>query len=142
MVRSGRNGLVKWDAGGVLATAAELLSIKQWALSMKTGKIKVTSFGDANHVYVPGMPDIAGSLTGFWNSADMSLINAARATTPGHLVLVPDDTDLDDGGTPAPHQFSGLAYLDASINTDVEGAPALTGEILAAGPWTIPNENA
>ena len=43
MIRSGRNGLVKWDPTGVGgATAEPLLSIKAWVLSMKTEKIKVS----------------------------------------------------------------------------------------------------
>jgi len=137
MIRAGRNGEVKWDptgAGGV--TAVALLSIKAWQLSMKVDKINVTCFQDQNKVYVPGMADISGSLTGFWNSEDMALVTAARATVPGFLELIPDTTD----GTPTPFAFTGKAYLDAEINTDVEGAPELTGQILAAGPWTVPVE--
>ena len=142
MIRSGRNGQVKWDpAGGDGTTAEVLLSIKTFTVSLKTEKINVTCFQDQNRVYVPGMPDISGSLGGFWNSEDMALILAARATTPGYLILIPDTGDLDDETTPAPHAFEGLAYLDADLNTDVEGAPELTGQILAAGPWTLPNEN-
>jgi hypothetical protein len=28
--------------------------------------------------------------------------------------------------------------MDAEIDTDVEGAPALSGTFMAAGPWTLP----
>lgn len=141
MIRSGRNGEVKWDpAGGAGAAAEALASIKAFTVSMKTEKINVSCFQDQNRVYVPGMPDISGSLTGFFNSADLALIAAARATTPGYLILIPDTTDLDTGVPPVPFAFEGLAYLDAEINTDVEGAPELTGQILAAGPWTFPTE--
>lgn len=140
MIKSGRNGEVKWDpAGGAGAASEALLSIKAFTVSMKTEKINVTCFQDQNRVYVPGMPDISGSLTGFWNSEDMALVTAARATSPGYLVLIPDTTDL---AAVEPHAFEGLAYLDAEINTDVEGAPELTGQILAAGPWTFPTEGA
>jgi hypothetical protein len=142
MIKSGRNGEVKWDpAGGSGASSETLLSVKTFTLSMKTEKINVTCFQDQNRVYVPGMPDISGSLGGFWNSEDMALVTAARAVSPGYLVLIPDTTDLDDETIPAPHAFEGLAYLDAEINTDVEGAPELTGQILAAGTWTFPAEN-
>jgi hypothetical protein len=140
MIRSGRNGLVKWDPTGVGgATAIALMSIKNWTLSLKTEKLNVTCFQDQNRVYLPGLRDIAGTLTGFWNSEDLSLIEATEMTTPGHLVLIPDTTDLD-GGTPgAPFAFEGPAYLDAEIDTDVEGAPGLSGEILAAGTWVMPS---
>jgi hypothetical protein len=136
MIRAGRNGEVRFDptgAGG--ATLVPIMSIKGWKLSLKTDKINVTCFQDQNKVYVPGLRDIAGTLTGFYNSSDLTLIEATEATAPGMLELVPDTTDPI--ATPT-YVFSGLAYLDAEIDTNVEGAPALSSEILAAGPWTIP----
>lgn len=139
MIRSGRNGQVKWDATGAGgATAVALMSIKGWSLSLKTDKINVTCFLDANKVYVPGLRDISGSINGFWNSEDMSLIEATALTTPGHLELIPDINDGSGGPPAVPYAFTGKAYLDAEINTDVEGAPELSSEILAAGPWTLP----
>ena len=135
MIRAGRDGLVKWDptgVGGVSAVA--LVSIKSWTLSLATEKINVTCFQDTNRVYIPGMRDISGDLSGFWNSSDMSLIEATALTTPGYLELIPHTSD----GTPTPLAFSGTAYMDANLDTDVEGAPALTGTFMAAGPWTLP----
>lgn len=133
MIKSGRNGKVSWDptgAGGV--TLVPVLSLNKWKLSMKTDKIDVTCFGDVNKVYVPGMKDIDGSVSGFWNSEELALFDATSATIPGILELVPDSTDGPS------FVFSGLAYLDADIDTDVAGAPAVTGTVLAAGPWTLP----
>lgn len=135
MIRSGRNGEVKWDptgAGGV--TAVALMSIKAFTLSLATEKLNVSCFGDQNRVYIPGLRDISGTLTGFWNSEDMSLIEATELATPGFLELIPDTGD----GTPAPYAFSGKAYMDAEISTDVEGAPELSGTFMAAGSWTLP----
>lgn len=143
MIRAGRDGNVKWDptgAGGATATA--IISIKSWQLSLKTDKVNVTCFQDTNKVYIPGMRDISGSLSGFYNSSDMSLIEASAATSPGWLELIPHTSDTVTGPPVAPRAFSGKAYLDAEIDTDVEGAPALSGEILAAGPWTMPAEAA
>jgi hypothetical protein len=139
MIRAGRNGLVKYDptgAGG--ATAVALLSIKGWQLSLATEQINVTCFQDQNKVYIPGMRDVSGTFTGFWNSEDLTVIEATQATTPGLLVLIPDSTDLDGGTPAAAFAFEGKAYLDAEINTDVEGAPELSGKFMAAGPWTLP----
>jgi hypothetical protein len=135
MIRSGRNGSVKWDPTGVGGpTAVALMSIKGFQLSLATEKINVSCFGDQNRVYIPGLKDISGTLTGFWNSADMSLIEATELTAPGFLELIPDTGD----GTPTPYAFSGQAYMDAEINTDVEGAPELSGTFMAAGSWTLP----
>jgi hypothetical protein len=140
MIRAGRDGLVKWDptgVGGVSAVA--LVSIKSWTLSLATEKINVTCFQDTNRVYIPVMRDISGSLTGFWNSDDMSLIEATALTTPGYLELIPHS---NDPSTATPHSFTGLAYMDAELDTDVEGAPALSGTFMAAGPWTLPTGGA
>jgi hypothetical protein len=140
MIRSGRNGSVKWDPTGAGdASAVALLSIKAFQLSLATDKLNVSCFGDQNRVYIPGLRDISGKLTGFWNSEDMSLIEATELTAPGFLELIPDTTDLDTGTPAAPFAFSGLAYIDADINTDVEGAPELTGNFMAAGSWTLPS---
>jgi hypothetical protein len=139
MIRSGRNGAVKWDptgAGG--ATAVALMSIKSFQLSLATEKINVSCFQDQNRVYIPGLRDISGQLGGFWNSEDLSLIEATELTAPGYLELIPDTTDLNGEAVPAPYAFSGAAYLDAEIDTDVEGAPALTSSFMAGGSWTMP----
>jgi len=134
MIRAGRDGLVKWDPTGG-ATGTALVSIKSWTLSLATEKINVTCFQDTNRVYIPGMRDVSGSLTGFWNSDDMSLIEATALTSPGTLDLIPHS---NDPSAATPHKFSGLAYMDAELDTDVEGAPALSGTFMAAGPWTLP----
>ena len=134
MIRAGRDGLVKWDPTGG-ATGTALVSIKSWTLSLATEKINVTCFQDTNRVYIPGMRDISGSLTGFWNSDDMSLIEATALTEPGTLDLIPHS---NDPSAATPHSFKGTAYMDAELDTDVEGAPALSGTFMAAGPWTLP----
>ena len=134
MILSGRDGLVKWDPTGG-ATAVALASIKSFALSLATEKINVTCFQNTNRVYIPGMRDISGSLAGFWDSDDMSLIEATTLTTPGMLELIPHTSDPD---ALTPHTFSGLAYMDAELDTDVEGAPAMSGTFMAADSWTLP----
>jgi hypothetical protein len=133
-IKSGRNGDVKWDPTGA-DTGVTIISLHNWKLSLKTEKIDVTCFGDANRVYCPGMKDVSGSVAGFWNSSELALFEATDATTPGMLTLIPDTTDA----AAATMLFKGLAYLDAEIDTDVQGAPAVTGQILAAGPWTLPS---
>jgi hypothetical protein len=135
MILSGRDGNVKWDPAGVGGVAAvNVISISGFKLSMKVEKVPVTCFLDTNRVYVPGLPDIAGDLKGFYNSADLTLFKAAQAVTPGFLELIPHSSE----GTPSPYAFKGKAYLDAEIDTNVEGAPGLAGTFVAAGNWTIP----
>lgn len=128
MIKSGRYGTVKYDAAGT--TPVLLTSINKWKLSFKTDKSEVTCFGDGNKVYVPGMKDVSGSLGGFWNSSNVVLFLAADADTPGLIELAPNSNE-------AGFKWSGLAYLDADIDVGVDGAPAVTGQILAAGTFTF-----
>jgi hypothetical protein len=129
MILAGRWGQVLYDETGT-GTPVEIASINKFKLSQKTDKLNVTCFGDPNKVYVPSLPDLSGTVSGFWNSADRTLFLAAFATAPGKLKLIPNENE--------PTFFwSGLAYLDAEIDTGVETAPALSGEFMAAGPWTM-----
>jgi hypothetical protein len=125
-ILSGRNGQVLYDPLAV--TPVLLASLKSWKASFKTDYIDVTCFGDANKVKVPGLPDVAGSGDGFWNSSNVVLFGAASATTPGKLKLVPNSTE--------PTFFwSGLAYMSADIDVPVAGAPGVSFSWTAAGPF-------
>jgi hypothetical protein len=132
-VFSGRNGQVFWDSTGAGTTYTQLVALNNWKLSFKTAKINVTAFGATNMVYVPGMRDTDGSFAGFWDSAELSYWDATTANTPGMLKLVPNSAENLK-------YFKGKAYLDASIDVPVEGAPAITSAIIAAGPWSGPTQ--
>ena len=128
MIKSGRNGQVLYDPAGT--TPVLIVSLNKWKLSQKMGKTKVTCFGDTNEVYVPGLPDVSGSLAGFWNSVERTIFEAATAEVPGLLELVPNSTEPT-------FKWSGLAYLSADIDCSVDGAPIVSGEFMAGGPWTM-----
>lgn len=130
-ILTGRYGSVKYDptgTGGV--TAVAIIGLNAWKLDLKTDFEEVTQFGDTNKVYVPGLKDISGSLGGFWDSADTTIFEAADATSPGFLELLPNSTE-------ATAVFSGKAYLDASIDCSLS-APKVSSTFKAAGPWTMP----
>lgn len=125
-ILAGRFGSVKYDPAGV--TPVALIALNMWKLSLKTPKNKVTCFGDLNEVYVPGLPDVNGSLGGFWDSTNVVLFEATRAATPGLLELIPNTTEPT-------YKFSGLAYLDCDLDVKVDGSPTVSGSWMAAGPW-------
>lgn len=130
MIKTGRYGQVLFDPAGT--TPVEVISINKWKLSMKTSKQDVTCFGDVNRVYVPGMPDLTGSLSGFWNSEELAILEGAmNADTPGLLSLVPNKNE-------ATFKFEGPSYFDFNIDATVDGAPEVSSEFMAAGPWTVP----
>jgi hypothetical protein len=139
-ILSGRNGTVKYNAIGASSPGAlvTLVSINGWKLSLKTDYEEVTCFGDTNKVYIPGLRDISGTISGYWNSADQTIIHASAATTPGLLFLQPNTTDAIGSPLVAP-SFSGTAYLDADIDCTVNGAPKLTSSFRAAGAWQMPS---
>lgn len=131
MVKSGRFGQVKMGVDS--ATAVEVASLNTWKISLKTDQIDVTVFSATNKLYVPGMRDITGSVGGFFDPQDLSIINATDDDVPNWLSLLPNKND-------ATVVFEGLGYIDADVDTDVNGAPKLTGNFMAAGSWTLPAE--
>lgn len=130
-ILTGRYGTVSYDPTGA-TTVVPVISLNTWKLSEETEYEDVTCFGDTNKVYVPGLIDISGELTGFWNSAELTLWKAAIAPTPGTLELLPNSTETT-------FKWSGLAYLDASIDCSLE-APKVTSKFKAAGAWTTPGD--
>jgi len=127
MILTGTKGTIKYDPAGT--TPLVLANLNAWKLSWKTPKNKVTCFGAVNEVYVPGLPDVTGSMGGFWDSGNVQLFAAARAVVPGLLELAPNSTEPT-------FKFSGTAYLDADLDCSVDGPPKISGSWVAAGPWT------
>ena len=124
---SGRNGQVLWDPAGT--TPVEVVSLNAWTAEFKTEYEDVTCFGDVNRVYIPGMKDAGGEISGFFNSAELALFEAAEQDTPGLLKLVPSETE--------PTFFwTGPAYMDASIDASLS-APKVSGTWKAAGPFLL-----
>jgi len=135
-ILTGRYGRVAFDSdAGSPTTAAEIASINAWTGDFKTEYENVACFGDENNVYLPGLKDAQGTFSGFWNSVERTLFTAADATSPGFLMLTPNE--FDGSGTPLDAPFwSGLAYMDASIACTLQ-APKVTGSWRAAGPFRL-----
>lgn len=130
-IKTGRNGMVLYDAAPASPeNPTEIISLNGWKLNMAPNYEEVTCFGDTNKVYVPGLIDISGTLSGFWNSSVTTLFDAAKQSTPGFLKCLPNSTE-------ASFIFEGLAYMDASIDCSL-GAPKVSGNFKAAGPWITP----
>lgn len=128
MIKSGRNGQVLYDPAGT--TPVALIALDSWKASFKTDYDEVTEFGASNKAWVPGMPDVGGTLSGFWNSTNVVIFEAANATTPGKLKLIPNTTE-------ATFFWSGLAYLDADIDCTVKGAPKVSSNWKAADDFVM-----
>lgn len=108
--------------------AAPLISISGWTLDLSTDKSEVSAFGDPNKVYVQGLKDIKGTLTGFLDDTGLSLFTAADSVDGAKLYLYPSSA--------APTMYwYGTAWLDASIAVPSSGPAAITSNFVASGAW-------
>lgn len=130
MILSGRFGTVRWNSGGVASPIEDLISINGFTVSLATEFEEVTCYLDTNRVYVPGLPDISGTMSGFWNSDELALVAASQAVSPGYLELVPNRNEGE-------FTFGGPSYLDLEIDASL-AAPKISSNFRAAGSWTLP----
>jgi hypothetical protein len=91
-------------------------------------KIDVTSFGDANKTYVQGLPDVQGTVTGFWDDTETKPFAAAASSDGLKMYLYPSADK-----TTSYHY--GPAWLDCSMEVSVTGAVSITGNFVANGSW-------
>ncbi len=117
--------------------AVILGSLNHWTGNFSRDYVEVTAFGDTEKQWVPGLPNREGTLSGFHNldvgspaSGDSEpLYEAAEGDTPVTLRLMPSTLEPE-------HFWSGLAYLDVSIDVAVNGVVTLNGNWKGAGTWT------
>ena len=130
-IQRGIYGQIGWDPLGGTAIVP-IVSLKAWTGEFTTEYEDVTCFGDTNRVYLPGMPDAKGTVSGHFNSAELALFRAALNPSPGTLKLTPNVNE-------AAIFFQGKAYMSASIDCSLE-SPKVEGTWQAAGPWTVPGQ--
>jgi hypothetical protein len=122
-VYAGRKGVVYLSSTGSGA-AVNVIKLNAWT----TDKIEVTSFGDANKTYVQGLPDVQGTVSGFWDNTETKPFTAAGSTDGCKLYLYPS-SDI----TGSYHY--GPAWLDMSMDTSVSAAVTISGSFAANGSW-------
>lgn len=109
--------------------AVPITGLSKWTLNRDTDAINTTSFGDANKTYVQGLPDLKGTLSGFWDSASDPLYAAGSSPDGTKLYLYPDRAN-----TPTVYDY-GPAWINTSIDVDVNGAVAISASFIANGSW-------
>lgn len=124
----GSKGQVLMDPTGG-ATAVAVASLNSWTLEMNRDRVDVTAFGDTFKQWVQGLPNIAGTITGFYENTELDIFDVAAGDTAAFLKLLPS--------TLAPTYFwSGPAYLDASVNVSATGAVTISSTYVGAGDWS------
>lgn len=124
----GSRGQIKLDPTGG-ATAVTVASLNSWTLDQARDKVDVTAFGDNFKQYVQGLPDVKGTIGGWFDETETDLFDVAAGDIAATLELIPS--------TLIPtHLFKGPAFLDASIAVSATGAVSITSNFVGAGDWT------
>jgi len=123
----GRNALVYMSTTAAGA-ATSVIALNAWTLNKATDKIDVTSFGDANKVYVQGLPDLQGTFAGFWDDTETKPFTGAASSDGAKFYLYPSSAKLTS-------YHYGVAWLDTSMDVNVSGAITISGSFVAAGSW-------
>lgn len=105
-----------------------LVSLATWDLDKSTDKQKVTSFGDPNQTYVEGLPDVKGTLSGFWDDTDTTMLAASENAAGVTLALYPSSL------TALKYHY-GPAIMDYKMSVDVNGAVTVSASFVANGSW-------
>lgn len=123
----GRKGVVYISTTGTGA-ATSIVGLNRWTLDMKTDTADTTEFGASNKTYVQGLPDVSGTLSGFWDDTSDSLYDASRSTDGVKLYLYPSS---DASGK----YWYGPAWVDMSIDTTATDAIKVSANFKANGNW-------
>jgi hypothetical protein len=110
--------------GNAVAVAA----MTNWTLDFSTDKTDVTAFQDENKQYVQGMKDVSGTLSGIWDDTSDSLYDAMSSVDGVKMYVYPSTL------VPTKY-FYGPAFVDMSLDVDVNAAVKVAGKFSAAGNW-------
>lgn len=111
----GRRGRVYVGIASDTAEASPVPFLSSWSVSFEAEKAEVTAFGDANKVYVAGLPDASGEFSGFYDDSTAQTYTAATDGLPRKFYLYPD-------ATVTTKYFFGTILPDFSVNAAIGGA--------------------
>lgn len=126
-VYHGRKGVVYISTTGT-GVATNVIKLTDWSLNMETDTVEVTSFGDTNKTYVQGLPDVQGSLSGFWDDTEDKLFTAASSADGCRIYLYPSSDAVT-------RYFYGPAWLSVSIQSAIGDAVKINSSFRANGAW-------
>lgn len=90
--------------------------------------IEVTSFGDANKTYVPGIKDLKGAFDGFWDNAETKIFTGSDSPDGVKLYLYPSSDVIGS-------YHYGPAWVSCSMNVGVNDAIKIAATFVANGSW-------
>ena len=123
----GKKGVIYLSTTGT-GTAVAGVSLSAWTLNKNTDKSEVSAFGDVNKVWVQGLPDIQGTISGWFDDTNDALFDGSESADGVKLYLYPSS----DAPTNYHH---GPAWLDATISVPNTGPATISGTFAANGAW-------
>ena len=120
---------ISTTAAGV---AGPLLTMTAWTMDRSTARVDVTNFDSTNQEELQGWPALRGTFEGFWNDSETKLFAASTSPNGVNMYLYPTKR--------APSKYvSCTAWLDASIETRVDGVTRVRGTYSAYGSNAVIN---
>ncbi len=113
----------------IVRVNGNIVALATWTLDKSTQKVDVTSFGDTNMVSVQGLPAVKGTISGFWDSGDLTMLAAAENSSGASIVLYPSSQA-------AGVYHYGPAWLDYKMEVAANGAVKVSGSFEANGSWS------
>jgi hypothetical protein len=98
-------------------------SNNSWTINFTVNKVDVTAMGDANLIWVAGLPDANGDFTGFYDTATAQTYVAATDGLPRNFYLYPSTIGVQ-GSAPGQY-FFGTILPDYSVTGGVGAAVSL-----------------
>lgn len=125
----GKTGRAYVSTTGTGAAVA-VIAMTDWSISLARDKVEVTAFGDTNKQYVQGLPDVSGSISGWFDDTETTLYTAADSADGCKIYLYPDAANA-----PARYWY-GPAFLDiGEVATGVTAAVSVSSNFVANGAW-------
>ena len=121
----GRNARIYMGLASDTEAASPLPFFASFSINFATEKAEVTAFGDANKVYVAGLPDASGEFAGFYDDATVQTYTAAVDGLARKFYLYPV-------ASVTTKYFFGTILPDFSVNASVNGAVEVSASWNAA----------
>lgn len=105
------------------------ITTNHWTLDAGRDDIDMTMFSDPNKVTFKDLPAFRGTFEGVFDNTETAVFAAAEGDAAVPLALYVDFTNL------AGKYWSGLAFVDYSVDVQVSDKAMISGTWVAGGAW-------
>lgn len=127
----GRDGKI-YISTTATGTPSPLLTMTAWTMDRSTERVDVTNFDSINQEELQGWPALRGTFEGYWNNSETKLFAGATSANGVKAIFYPT------ARVPSSY-VSCTAWLDASIETRVDGVTRVRGTYSAYGSDAVIN---